>query len=70
MQDIGGNEDTEPSKEDLSFRWRELSVESLGHCQSIGKGMFFLARVHEKHKTQVYSTSYTLHTGLPIRPFP
>jgi len=36
MQDVGGKEDTELSKEDLTFRWRELSVESLGHCQSIG----------------------------------
>jgi hypothetical protein len=36
MQDIGGNEDTERSKEDISFGWQELSVESLGHCQSIG----------------------------------
>jgi hypothetical protein len=36
MQDIGGKEDTELSKADLILSWRELSVESLGHCQSVG----------------------------------
>jgi hypothetical protein len=37
MQGIGCKEDTELNKEDLSLSWRELSVESVGHCQSLGK---------------------------------
>ena len=41
MQDVGGKEDTELSKENLTLCWREYSVESLGHCQSIGNRMFF-----------------------------
>jgi hypothetical protein len=41
MQDIGSKEDTELSREDLYFRWRELSVESPGRCQSVGNWMFF-----------------------------
>jgi hypothetical protein len=36
MQDVGGKEDTELTKEDLTFSWRELLVEPLGHCQSVG----------------------------------
>jgi hypothetical protein len=32
MQDVGTKEDTELSREDLTLRWRELPVESLGHC--------------------------------------
>jgi len=36
MQDIGGKEDTDLSGEDLTLNRRELSVESLGHCQSVG----------------------------------
>ncbi len=36
MQDIDGKEDTELNGEDLAPSWRELPVESLGHCQSIG----------------------------------
>jgi hypothetical protein len=54
MQDIGGKEDTELSKENLTLCWREFSVESLGHCQSIGNRMFFPARVHDKRRSQVY----------------
>ena len=41
MQGIGCKEDTELNKEDLSLRWRELSVESVGHCQPLGKWRFF-----------------------------
>ena len=44
MQDVGGKEDTELSREDSTFRSRELSVESLGHCQSIGNRMGTSAR--------------------------
>jgi hypothetical protein len=40
MQDVGSKEDTPLSREDLTLRMRELSVESIGHCQSIGKWMF------------------------------
>ncbi len=36
MQDVGSKENTELSGEDLTLSWRELSVESLGHCQSVG----------------------------------
>jgi len=36
MQDIGGKEDTELSEEDLTLSYLELSVECLGHCQSVG----------------------------------
>jgi hypothetical protein len=54
MQDIGSKEDTELSREDLTFGWRELSVESLGHCQSVGNWMVFPAR-REKRRTQVSS---------------
>ncbi len=40
MQDVGSKEDTPLSREDLTLRLRELSVESIGHCQSIGNRMF------------------------------
>ena len=36
MQGLGSKEDTELRSEDLTLSWRELSVEPLGHCQSIG----------------------------------
>ena len=36
MQDIGGKEDTELDRDGLSLSSRELPVESLGHCQSVG----------------------------------
>ena len=39
MQDIGGKEDTDLCGEDLTLNRRELSVESLGHCQSVGNWM-------------------------------
>jgi len=55
MQDVGSKEDTELIREDLTLSWRELRVESLGHCQPVGNWMFFPARVHEKLRTQVYS---------------
>jgi hypothetical protein len=43
MQGIGSKEDTQLSREDLTLRSRELPVESLGHCQSIGNWIAFLA---------------------------
>ena len=55
MQDVGNKEDTELSREDLTFGWRELSVESLGHCQSVGNWMFFPAR-REKRRTSLFSS--------------
>jgi len=45
MQDVGSKENTELSREDLSLSWRELPVESLGHCQSVGNWMSFPASV-------------------------
>jgi hypothetical protein len=36
MQGMGSKEDTQLSREDLTLSSRELPVESLGHCQSIG----------------------------------
>jgi hypothetical protein len=47
MQGIGCKEDTELNKEDLSLNWRELSVESVGHCQSLGKWRVFPVRFHD-----------------------
>jgi hypothetical protein len=41
MQDVGNKEDKELSGEDLTLNWRELPVESLGHCQYVGNYMFF-----------------------------
>ncbi len=41
MQGIGCKEDTQLNNEDLSLSWRELSVESVGHCQSLGKWRVF-----------------------------
>jgi hypothetical protein len=41
MQEVGGKEDTVLSREDLTLLGRELYVESLGHCQSIGNWMSF-----------------------------
>jgi hypothetical protein len=41
MQDVGNKEDTELGKGGITLSWRELPVESLGHCQSIGIGVFF-----------------------------
>jgi len=55
MQDVGRKEDTELSRKDLTLSWRELPVESLGHCQSVGNWMFFPRAVREKGRTQVYS---------------
>jgi hypothetical protein len=39
-QDVGSNKDTEFSSEDLTLRWRELSVEFLGRCQPTGNWLF------------------------------
>jgi hypothetical protein len=36
MKDIDSKEDTEVGSEDLALSWRELSVGSVGHCQSAG----------------------------------
>ncbi len=55
MQDVGSKEDTELSRKDLTVGSRELPVESLGHCQSVGNWMVFPTRVREKLRTQVYS---------------
>jgi len=33
---LAGKEDTELSEEDLTLSWRELSVESLRQCRSVG----------------------------------
>jgi hypothetical protein len=44
MQDVGSKENTELSREDLTLNRRELPVESLGHCQSVGNWMFFSVR--------------------------
>jgi len=41
VQDIGSTADTELSGKDLALRWRELGVEILKHCQSIGNWMFW-----------------------------
>ena len=46
MQDIGSTADTELTRKDLALRWRELRVEILKHCQSIGNWIFF-QRVRE-----------------------
>jgi hypothetical protein len=35
-QDIGSKEDTELNGQGLTLSWRELSVETPGHCQSVG----------------------------------
>ena len=37
MQDVGSKKDMELNSEDLSLSWRELAVESPGHCQCVGK---------------------------------
>ncbi len=42
MQDVGSKEDTELSRKDSNLSSRELPVESLGHCQSIGNGLHSL----------------------------
>jgi hypothetical protein len=36
MQDVDSKKDMELNSEDLSLSWRELPVESLGHCQCVG----------------------------------
>lgn len=36
MKDVDHKEDTELSGEGLTLSRQELSVESLGHCQSVG----------------------------------
>jgi hypothetical protein len=41
MEGVGSREDTELSGQYLTFSWRELSVKSAGHCQSVGNWMFF-----------------------------
>ena len=40
-QDIGSKEDTELNGQGLTLSWRELSVETPGHCQSVGNWTFF-----------------------------
>jgi hypothetical protein len=42
MQDVGSKEHTELRREDLTLSWRELPVESFGHCQSVGNGVHSL----------------------------
>ena len=41
VQDIGSKEDTELNGQGLTLSWRELSVETPGHCQSVGNWTFF-----------------------------
>ncbi len=49
MQDVGNKEDTELSREDLTLSWRELPVEFLGHCQSVGNWMFIFSSEEAFH---------------------
>jgi len=54
MQDVGNNEDTELSREDLTLSWREFPVESIGHCQSVGNGVFFRRGLARNELTYLY----------------
>ena len=44
-QNVGGKGDTELSREDVTFRWREVSVESFGHLSVYWKLDVIPARV-------------------------
>jgi len=50
MQDIGSKEDTELSRQELTFSWRELYVESPGHCQPVGNWIFFPRTARGTHR--------------------
>jgi hypothetical protein len=39
MQDVGSKKDAELSRKDFDLSSRELHVESIGHCQSVGNGL-------------------------------
>ena len=52
MQDIGREEDTELSRKDSTLNWRELSVESLGNCQSVGNWIFLKPECSRQHNEQ------------------
>jgi hypothetical protein len=41
MEDVGSMENTRGKQRDLTHRWRESSVESLGHCQPAGNRIAF-----------------------------
>ena len=64
MQGIGCKEDTELNKEDLALSWRELSVESVGHCQSLGKWRVFpvrfTTRAIDRHDTHLRTCGWRL----------
>ena len=67
MQGIGCKEDTELNKEDLSLNWRELSVESVGHCQSLGKWRVFPVRFNDtgddRHDTHLKKHTQQTRNG-------
>jgi hypothetical protein len=65
MQSIGCKEDTELNKEDLSPSWRELSVESVGHCQSFGKWRVFPVRFHDTRDDRHDTHLKTCNGGSP-----
>jgi len=50
MQDIGSKEDTELSRQELTLSWRELCVESPGHCQPVGNWIFLPRATQRTHR--------------------
>ena len=74
MQDNGSKHHTELSKEDLTLSRRELPVESLGHCQSVGNQMF-LPQVFARRRlnaksfraTKVFRAACLCHSGIGAR---
>jgi hypothetical protein len=65
MQGIGCKEDTELNKGDSSLSWRELSVESVGHCQSLGKWRVFPVRFHDARDDRHDAHLQTCYGGYP-----
>jgi hypothetical protein len=68
MQDVDSKEDTQLSREDLTLSWRELPVESFGHCQSVGNWMFSPRGFAEERRTQVYSLPLKNNLSARSRP--
>ena len=66
MQDVGGKEDTELCREDLILNWRELSVESLGRCQSAGNWLASIAdRIQRAEEIYAHSEKKRPESWIP-----
>jgi hypothetical protein len=66
MQDVDSKENTVDTQSDLTLGWRELPVESLGHCQSVGNWIFF-SRGRSRETTKQVADHETSGDWPPLR---